>query len=90
MNTTALVDGILVLLCLELCGLLLWRRVRHSGMPTRELVSFLGAGGGLLLALRALVRGAPFIWFAAAMLLALLMHLWHVRQRWQPDHRTSR
>lgn len=88
MSAPSIVDAILVLVGLELCGLLLWRRLRHGGMPTWEAVSFLGAGGGLLLALRALVRGAPFGWFAAAMLLSLVMHLWHVRQRWEPHRRS--
>lgn len=82
MTTTQLVDAIIVLVVLEAIGLMVFRRVNGRGMPPREVVSFLGAGAGLLIALRVLISDGPFVWFAAAMLVSLAMHLWHVRQRW--------
>lgn len=82
MTTTQLVDAIIVLVILEGLGLVAFRRARGRGMPTRELVSFLGAGAGLLIALRILISDGSFVWFAAAMLVSLVMHVWHVKQRW--------
>ena len=77
-----LVDGIIALVILEAVGLLAFRRARGRGMPSREIISFLGAGAGLLIALRVLISDGRFVWFAAAMLVSLVMHLWHVKQRW--------
>jgi len=78
-----IVDAIIVLVALEMVALLLYRRRRNRGMPVPEVISFLGAGAGLLLALRVLVTDGPFAVFALAMLVALVMQVWHVKQRWQ-------
>jgi len=83
MTTTQLVDAIFVLVILEGIGLTMFRRANGRGMPAQEVVSFLGAGAGLLIALRVLISDGSFVWFAAAMLVSLAMHLWHVKQRWQ-------
>ena len=77
-----IVDAIIVLVLVEMVAMLLYRRQRQRGMPVSEVISFLGAGAGLLLALRVLVSDGPFAVFALAMLLSLVMHLWHVKQRW--------
>ncbi|MEO7359295.1 MAG: hypothetical protein ABI120_03130 [Gemmatimonadaceae bacterium] len=83
MNTTQLVDAIIALVMIEGIGLAVFRLANGRGMPTREVVSFLGAGAGLLVALRVLISDGSFLWFAAAMLVSLVLHLWHVKQRWQ-------
>lgn len=77
-----IVDAIIVLVGLEMAAMLLYRRHKKRGMPVSEVVSFLGAGAGLLVALRVLVTDGPFVLFAVAMLASLVMHLWHVKQRW--------
>ncbi|MBC8086596.1 MAG: hypothetical protein H7Z40_04980 [Phycisphaerae bacterium] len=77
-----IVDAIMVLVAVELIALLLYRRRTNRGMLMSEAISFLGAGAGLLLALRVLVTNGPFVVFALAMLIALAMHIWHVKQRW--------
>lgn len=82
MTTTQLIDAIIVLVVLEAIGLVVFRRANGRGMPPREVVSFLGAGAGLLIALRVLISDGSFVWFAAAMLVSLAMHVWHVKQRW--------
>lgn len=83
MTTTQLVDAIIVLVVLEGMGLVVFRRANGRGMPPLEVVSFLGAGAGLLIALRVLISDGSLLWFAAAMLVSLVMHLWHVKQRWE-------
>lgn len=77
-----IVDAIIILVAIEMVVMLLYRRHRRRGMPVPEVISFLGAGAGLLLALRVLVTGGHFAAFAIAMLIALFMHVWHVKQRW--------
>jgi K+ transporter len=77
-----IVDAIIVMVAIEMIAMLLYRRQTHRGMPASEVISFLGAGAGLLLALRVWVADGPFVGFASAMLLALVMHVWHVKQRW--------
>lgn len=78
-----LVDAIIALVVFEMFALILYRQTRHRGMPRNEVMSFLGAGVGLMVALRVLVSDGPFVLFGAAMLFSLAMHLWHVKQRWQ-------
>lgn len=78
-----IVDAILVLVAIEMVGMVWYRRRRKRGMPTPEVISFLGAGAGLLIALRVLVADGSFAAFGCAMLVSLGMHLWHVKQRWQ-------
>ena len=82
MTTIQLVDAIIALVLLEGVGLALYRRAKGRGMPGPEILSFLGAGAGLLIALRVLISDGAFVWFACAMLVSLGMHVWHVRQRW--------
>lgn len=83
MSIAHLVDLIIVLVAVEAIGLVVYRQAKQRGMPRNEVLSFLGAGAGLMLALRVLVSDGSFVLFGAAMLFSLSMHLWHVRQRWQ-------
>lgn len=90
MNITTLqiVDAIIGLVALEMFALIAYRRACGRGMPANEVLSFLGAGAGLLVALRLLLSEAPFGAFALAMLWSLAMHIWHIMQRWngRPQH----
>lgn len=77
-----MVDVILLVTCVE--GLFLaWRhRATGRGMAPREVAGFLGAGAGLLVAMRAGLTGnAPLALVALAT--AGLLHGWFLRQRWQ-------
>ena len=76
-------DAVIALVAVELVVLVLYRRRRRRGMPVGEAVAFLGAGIGLLVALRTRAAGGSAAAFGAAMSVALLCHAWHVRQRWQ-------
>ncbi|HZF66863.1 MAG TPA: hypothetical protein VEZ47_02375 [Gemmatirosa sp.] len=57
------VDAILLLVVLEGGALALWRRRTGRGPAIAQVVSFLGAGGALLVALRAALAGWP-LWVA--------------------------
>ena len=65
--------------------LALYRRRTGRGVPPGDLLSFLGAGLALLVAMRA---GAPPATpggravFAAAMAASLGCHVWHLARRW--------
>ena len=83
MNVALIVDGIIVLVLLELAALWCYRSFTRRGMPLAEAISFLGAGLGLLIALRVLLTNGPLILLGSALFASLLMQLWHVRQRWQ-------
>jgi hypothetical protein len=82
-DSDALPIGILVLIVLEATGLLLWQR-RNPNSPlgppnTARVLTFLGAGGSLVVAMIFHRRpdAAPG-GFAAAMLSAMVLHLWHI------------
>lgn len=76
------IDAILALVAVEAAALMFYRTKSKRGMPVAEVVSFLGAGAALMIALRVLATGGGFATFAVAMLVSLAMHLWHVKQRW--------
>lgn len=69
------VDIILTLVVVEAVALAGWRRLTGRGVALRALTANLLAGGFLLLAVRAALVGADWIWVAASLLAALLAHL---------------
>ena len=80
-----LVEAVIAAVLVEGAALVAYRRRTGRGVPVREVVSFLGAGLALLLAIRAV--GAPGTpagqgLFAIAMAAALGFHVWHLAQRW--------
>ena len=76
------VDLILGLMLLEGLALaLLWHR-RGLGVPPRALWVNLAAGGAMLLAVRAALTGASWVWIWMPLLLALVMHLADLGVRW--------
>ena len=82
MPSARIIDAIIVLLVLEMAALITGRVLGRRGMPVAELIAFLGAGLSMLVALRIATAGGPFLFFGAAMLVSLSLHLLHVRQRW--------
>lgn len=77
------VDLVLALVAAE-AALLAWHRRRTGrGVPVAELLAFLGAGACLLLALRAALVGASWVWVAAALAGAGAAHLVDLRLRWR-------
>lgn len=82
-DSDALPIGILVLILFEALVLILWQRRNPDsqlGKPnTARIVSFLGAGGSLVAAMIFHRRPDPSPeGFAAAMLCAMVIHLWHI------------
>ncbi len=77
------VDLVLALIALE-AVLLTWHRRRSGrGLPAAELLAFLLAGACLLLALRAALVGASWVWIAAPLAGAGAAHLVDLRLRWR-------
>ncbi|RAI57709.1 hypothetical protein DOO78_18070 [Roseicella frigidaeris] len=77
------VDLALALMLVEAVALLALRRSRGGGLAPAELLAFLLAGAGLLLALRAALVGAAWEWVALPLVLALLAHLADLGLRWR-------
>lgn len=78
------VDLVLGVLLLEGVVLSLLHVRWRMGVSPVRLWPMLGAGAGLLLALRAGVTGAAWYWVSAGLLLALCAHLCDLRGRWHP------
>jgi hypothetical protein len=68
-------DVILVVMLLELVALSVFYQRTGRGIPPLDLVFSLGAGAGLVLALRAALTGAGVGWIGAALLLSFCLHL---------------
>ncbi|MEN0073943.1 MAG: hypothetical protein AAGC69_06150 [Paracraurococcus sp.] len=77
------VDLALGLMLIEAVALLALRRSRGGGLAPAALLTFLLAGAGLLLALRAALVGAAWEWIALPLILALLAHLADLALRWR-------
>ena len=80
------IDLILLLMALEGLGLLLLWRVRACGIPPAALVLILASGACLLLAVRAALTDAGWVWVWLFVTVALVVHLADLRQRWQRAH----
>lgn len=77
-----IVDAVIALMLLEAL-LLLWLRARlQRGPAPADLLGNLAAGLFLLLALRAALVGAAWLWIAASLTAALAAHLYDLSRRW--------
>lgn len=77
------IDLVLFLIALEAIGLtLLWRKGRCP-LPPRATLLILAPGSCLLVAARAALSGATWGWVSFFLLIALVIHLVDLRQRWQ-------
>lgn len=82
-------DAILALMMLELL-VLLWLRSRlGSGPSPAELLTGLGAGAALLLALRASLKGSDWRAIAVWLVIALMAHVADLMLRWNRTRAAS-
>lgn len=81
LRSDALPVAILALIVVEGIALILWHRRTGRGPRPALTLSFLGAGFALMAALYFHRRDdGSYLGFALAMVVALLMHVWHVAQ----------
>jgi hypothetical protein len=77
------IDLVLALIGVEAILLMvLWRKGRCP-LPPRSTLLILAPGTCLLLAARAALAGADWAWVSSLFLVALVIHLIDLRQRWQ-------
>ena len=76
-----IVDIALAVLVVESLALYAWRRRARGGISPWALLANLGAGGSLMLALRAALTGAGWTWIATWLVAALVFHLADLAQR---------
>jgi hypothetical protein len=78
-----IVDVMLALVALEVLGLLLYRRLRGGGVAAVPLLANIGAGGSLMLALRASLVGGSVPLVAGWLIAALVFHVLDLALRWE-------
>jgi hypothetical protein len=81
--TLRFLDAVIALVVAEAIALGVYRSTTGRGMPPSEVVAFLGAGLAMVVGLRLWVAGASAAAFAGAMGVSLVLHVWHVAQRWR-------
>ena len=82
-TTGRIVDLMLVFILIEIVALLLIRRFTGRGIAALPLLTNIGAGGSLMLALRANLTGAGWTWVAVFLIASLVFHVGDLAQRWQ-------
>ena len=85
-----IVDLMLAFIVLEIVALLLIRRFTGSGIATLPLLTNIGAGTSLMLALRADLTDAGWTWIAFFLVAALVFHVSDLAQRWQRSPEAGR
>jgi hypothetical protein len=83
MTSVRALDWILLLMILEGFGLTALWIFAKRGVPPRILWVTLAAGAAMLLALRAALAGAGWLWVWIPLLAGLLVHLLDLRLHWQ-------
>ena len=78
-----IVDLMIVFIVLEIAAVLGWRHFRGGAIPALPLLVNIGAGGSLMLALRAELIGAGWQSVALFLVLALVFHVSDLVLRWQ-------
>ncbi len=84
------IDLVLLLIALEAIVLMVLWRMRCCPLPPRATLLILAPGTCLLLAARAALAGASWVWVSSFFLVALFIHLVDLRQRWQERSRHDR
>jgi len=82
-SSGVIVEGILVLMLVEGIVLMLLRASRGRGLTPLEVLSSLGAGAALMLALRAALIGSGWPMIAVWLLAALIAHGSDMAVRWR-------
>lgn len=62
----------------------LWK-AKRAGIPTVQVITFLGAGAAFSLALGSVLAGAGTFWLAACLCLAFVFHILDLKQRWRSE-----
>ena len=78
-----IVELMAVVVALELVVLVAYWRRTGRGVAPRALLANLGAGGSLMLALRAALTGAGALAVAACLIAALVCHVADLALRWR-------
>ena len=81
------IDLVLFLIALEAIALMVLWRMRLCPLPPLATLLILAPGACLLLAARAVIAGASWVWVSSLFLAALVTHLVDLRQRWQERSR---
>ena len=80
-----IVDLVLLLVVLEVAALPWLLQRLGSSLRLAQLLPNIAAGAALFIALRLAISGAAWHWIAAAMIAALLAHLYDLNQRINPN-----
>ncbi|MDJ0741242.1 MAG: hypothetical protein QNJ91_16115 [Gammaproteobacteria bacterium] len=78
-----IVDIMLAFVVIEIVLLLLLHRLTGNGIAPLPLLTNIGAGASLMLALRADLTGAGWTWVAVFLVAALVLHVSDLAVRWQ-------
>ena len=78
-----IVDVMAAFVALEIVALLFYWWRRRRGVPPVPLLLNIGAGGSLMLALRAVLSGAGTLTVACWLLASLVFHVADLAQRWR-------
>jgi len=82
-NSGRIVDIMVLFVFVEVLALVAYWRVRQRGIPTIPLLANVGAGGSLMLALGASLKGAGHLVVALCLVAALVFHLTDLALRWK-------
>ena len=83
------IDLVLILIGLEAIGLMVLWRMRRCPLPPLSTLLILAPGTCLLLAARAAITGAAWGTVSFFFLVALVIHLVDLRQRWLREERQN-
>ena len=78
-----LVDLILAIVAAELLTIALYWRLSRRGIAPRQLLPNVLAGAFLLLALRLVLSGYSWPWYAACLIASGIANVADLRQRWR-------
>ena len=78
-----IIDLMLIALIVEVTAIQAYRLRSGGGIALLPLLLNLGAGGSLMLALRALLTNANWLWVGMFLSSALLFHVADIVQRWE-------
>ena len=84
-----IVDIMLGFVIVEVALLLLWRWGKGDGIPPSRLLINVGAGGSLMLALKAVFADADWTVVAGCLVLALVLHVSDLATRWESRNEQS-
>ncbi len=78
-----IVDIALTVMFVELVAVTIYRRRSGGGIAFAPLMANIGAGGSLMLALRASLTGSGWVWVAVFLVSSLVFHVADVALRWE-------